>query len=84
MTNIKLLSTVKYLTNITTGDYVQLCTSTEGSNTDYNIIWSDNSALSHDYSESEDDNGTASTSGDWSNGYLVKNISSFAGESWSR
>lgn len=67
-------STVKYLTNIAAGEYVQMCTSAEASNANYNFIWSDNSALDHDSTESEDNDSTASTSGDWSSGYLVKDL----------
>jgi len=75
----------KYLTNAASGDYIQLCTSAEVQDgTDANFIWSDVSALSHTAATSEDNNGTASSSGDWANGYLVKNITSFTGESWSR
>jgi hypothetical protein len=36
--------------------------------TDANVIWSDNSAQAHDYSDS------ASTSNDWFNGYLIQNL----------
>ena len=67
-------ATIKYLTNHATLDYIQLCTSGEASQEDANFVWSDNSALSHDSTESVDDDGTASTSGDWANGYLVKDL----------
>jgi len=67
-------ATIKYLTNHATLDYIQLGTSAEASTEDANLIWSDNSDLSHDATASEDDNGTASSSGDWANGYLVKDL----------
>ena len=72
------VNTGKYLTNSAQGDpddFIELCTSAEASDsTDANFIWSDVSDLSHDASESEDDNGTASTSSDWSNGYLIQSL----------
>ncbi|KKP32402.1 MAG: hypothetical protein A2312_04735 [Candidatus Staskawiczbacteria bacterium RIFOXYB2_FULL_32_9] len=78
-------STKKYLNGSAspaTG-VVQLATSAGASGVDANFIWSDNSALSHASTVSAN-TATATSSGDWSNGYLVKNISSFAGEAFSR
>jgi len=45
--------------------------------TDYELIWSDNSASAHSSTA-----GTAST-GDWHNGYLVKNLD-LGSETWSK
>jgi len=67
-------ATIKYLTNHATLDYVQLCTSAEGSQEDANFIWSDKSALDHGSTASIDDNDTASSSGDWANGRLVQSL----------
>lgn len=78
------VNAVSYLANHATHDRIRLVNVSEASEEDPNIIWSDKSDLSHDETESEDDNGTASTSGDWFNGYLVKDVSSFGGEAWSR
>jgi len=42
-----------------------------------NFIWSDNSAVPHNYTVVDDDDGgdpAPTSSGDWTNGYLVKNL----------
>lgn len=77
-------ATLKYLNGSGTPatSVVQLATSAGASGVDANIIWSDNSAVSHTSTVSAN-TVTATSSGDWSNGYLVKSVSSFAGEAWS-
>jgi hypothetical protein len=52
---------------------VQLSDSTGASGADYNFIWSDNSALSHAYTVTAN-TVTPTSSGDWSNGYLVQSL----------
>jgi hypothetical protein len=54
-------------------DIVQLATSAGGSGVGANFIWSDNSALSHASTVSAN-GATATSSGDWANGYLVKDL----------
>jgi len=64
---------------------VQLATSTGASGVDANIIWSDMSDVStpHTYTVTAN-TVTPTSSGDWSNGYLIQSVSSFAGEAFSR
>jgi hypothetical protein len=51
------------------GGVFQLATAASGTGaSDYNVIWSDYSALSHSYVD-------GSSSNDWANGYLVLNLS---------
>jgi hypothetical protein len=68
-------ATVKYLENSATPatDVVQLVTSAGASAADANLIWSDTSALSH-ASTSVANGSTPTSSGDWANGYLVKDL----------
>ncbi len=68
-------ATVKYIneTANTPGGYIALVTSTGGSSTDANFIWSDVSALSHLYTTASTGS-TPTSSGDWANGYLVKDL----------
>lgn len=80
-------ATKKYLNESATPatSVVQLATSAGASGVDANLIWSDMSDTTTPHSYTVSANGaTATSSGDWANGYLVKDISSFAGESWSR
>jgi len=68
-------ATVKYInqTNATASGPVVLVTSAGGTPTSENLIWSDDSAVSH--SSTTAANGSASTSsGDWANGYLVQSL----------
>ena len=78
-------STKKYLnaSAVPATSVVQLATSAGASGADANIIWSDHSAVSHASTVSAN-GATATSSGDWSNGYLVKSVSSFSGEAFSR
>lgn len=64
-------------------DMVQLSTTAGASGANADFIWSDNSALSHASTVSAN-GATATSSGDWANGYLIKNITSFGGKSWYR
>ena len=80
-------STKKYLNGSAapaTG-VVQLATTAGASGVDANIIWSDMSDVStpHTYTVSAN-TVTATSSGDWSNGYLIQSVSSFDGEAFSR
>ena len=68
-------ATKKYLNAAATPStgIVQLATSAGASGVDANLIWSDNSAVSH-ASTVTANTVTPTSSGDWSNGYLVLNL----------
>jgi len=68
-------STIKYLNASASPatSVVQLATTAGASGEDANFIWSDNSAVSHVDTVSAN-GATATSSGDWSNGYLVQSL----------
>ena len=57
----------KYLVDNATTELFALNSTYSGDGTDYNLIWSDNSSLSHSYSANN-------SHPDWANGYLVLNL----------
>jgi len=75
----------KYLeaSNTPATSIVQLAEDDGSNNEDAKFIWSDRSDSSH-ASTVAAYAGTPTSSGDWANGYLVKSISSFAGEAFYR